>query len=237
MRLRRPPSVLGERPLDDTNRTHTGAVVSDGTVHGGKHSITRLPTCPHAHAVRAHMHGWLQWSLPGRTLRSLQQPAAVLQPLHPPKPHLLSRSASLSISSTSSRVTLLSHSLDTHLTCSSTSRRSSTLRVARVRPPYSCCSSAARTVRGVCTSTWQHQQGTAHSSEHPVDSVSSTRSGEEPCKRLQLVSLQHTQCKAWHQTNKRLARILTWSLPCGINSVHDAGGLLSEAAHTKTAHS
>mmetsp|Transcript_28719 Transcript_28719/g.73034 ORF Transcript_28719/g.73034 Transcript_28719/m.73034 type:complete len:322 (-) Transcript_28719:1084-2049(-) len=66
---------------------------------------------------------------------------------------LLSRSASRSISSTISRVRLQSNSLTVHLTCSSTSSRSSMVSSGRLSPLYSAMSSLARVVKGVCTST------------------------------------------------------------------------------------
>mmetsp|Transcript_30660 Transcript_30660/g.76284 ORF Transcript_30660/g.76284 Transcript_30660/m.76284 type:complete len:258 (-) Transcript_30660:310-1083(-) len=64
-----------------------------------------------------------------------------------------SRSASRSINSTISRVRLQSNSFTVHLTCSSTSRRSSVVSSGRRKPLYSCISSLARVVNGVCTST------------------------------------------------------------------------------------
>mmetsp|Transcript_38656 Transcript_38656/g.65073 ORF Transcript_38656/g.65073 Transcript_38656/m.65073 type:complete len:205 (+) Transcript_38656:389-1003(+) len=64
-----------------------------------------------------------------------------------------SRSASRSISSTVSRVRLQSNSFTVHFTCSSTSSRSSVVSSGNLRPLYSCMSSFARVVNGVCTST------------------------------------------------------------------------------------
>mmetsp|Transcript_15625 Transcript_15625/g.40080 ORF Transcript_15625/g.40080 Transcript_15625/m.40080 type:complete len:246 (-) Transcript_15625:388-1125(-) len=65
----------------------------------------------------------------------------------------LRRSASRSTSSTISRVRLQSNSLTVHLTCSSTSNRSSVVSSGRLRPLYSWPSSLERVVNGVCTCT------------------------------------------------------------------------------------
>lgn len=79
-----------------------------------------------------------------------------------PAPHLLSRSASRSMSSTSSLVRAQSNSFTAHFTCNNTSRRSSSVRLGSVSPRYNCCSSAARTVVGVCTITCSTTRQTAH---------------------------------------------------------------------------
>mmetsp|Transcript_108744 Transcript_108744/g.307576 ORF Transcript_108744/g.307576 Transcript_108744/m.307576 type:complete len:246 (+) Transcript_108744:310-1047(+) len=63
----------------------------------------------------------------------------------------LSMSASRSMRSTISRVRLQSNSFTVHLTCSSTSRRSSTVRRGRRSPLYRSMSSLALVVYGVCT--------------------------------------------------------------------------------------
>mmetsp|Transcript_13761 Transcript_13761/g.29615 ORF Transcript_13761/g.29615 Transcript_13761/m.29615 type:complete len:231 (-) Transcript_13761:1634-2326(-) len=81
-------------------------------------------------------------------LMRLRSPSSILDD----RP-LLSRSASRSISSTISLVRLQSNSLTVHLTCSSTSSRSSMVSRGRFSPLYSCCSSRARVVKGVWTST------------------------------------------------------------------------------------
>mmetsp|Transcript_35890 Transcript_35890/g.89311 ORF Transcript_35890/g.89311 Transcript_35890/m.89311 type:complete len:288 (+) Transcript_35890:351-1214(+) len=62
-----------------------------------------------------------------------------------------SMSASRSISSTMSLVRLQSNSFTVHLTCNSTSSRSSMLNEGRRSPLYSSISSFARVVNGVCT--------------------------------------------------------------------------------------
>mmetsp|Transcript_96359 Transcript_96359/g.294757 ORF Transcript_96359/g.294757 Transcript_96359/m.294757 type:complete len:357 (-) Transcript_96359:330-1400(-) len=60
-------------------------------------------------------------------------------------------SASRSIKSTTSRVKLQSNSFTVHFTCSSTSKRSSTVSNGNRRPLYKSMSSFARVVNGVCT--------------------------------------------------------------------------------------